>query len=237
MKAMSRYKILCLLMALFGMMTQSCKKDKSSVVPLPRIEFTVSSADTLVFEHSGTKDFEVSVSSVHQKDFVASFSDINAAFTLTEREQLISSNTARNFSFTFNQFGVQPGVYPSKLSVSVANENAESFEKNVMLVYRPNCAYEFRDYKNGEITYQINGILQNKTLTCSYNTSGKLSITGLTPYPVVLEINCDNKTVSMQPVIHNGATKTAQGSINMQQQIELSIFNDGAPDAVAVIKP
>ncbi len=207
----------------------ACKKDEQ-----PEQEptgFTFSAADSLVFEHTGTLSYAVAVQSASGKEFISSFSGLGASFSDGGTTLTIPSNQSRTFDVYFNQVGADPGTYPCTLSVAVPNENNALKTKIVQMVYRPNCGYEFRNYTFGEITYQINGILENRAITCQYNIDGQLEVEGLVPFQINLNFNCANSTVSMDPVLHLGNVVTCTGTIE-GSEVALQFFNDGVLNAI-----
>ena len=162
----------------------SCKKDEQ---PEPEpTAFTYTAADSLIFEHTGTLPYAVAVQSTSGKEFISSFSGLGASFLDGGTTLTIPSNQSRSFDIYFNQVGANPGVYPCTLSVAVPNENNALKTKIVQMVYRPNCGYPFRNYTFGEITYQINGILENRAISCEYNIDGQLEVVGLVPFQINL---------------------------------------------------
>lgn len=220
--------VLSISLLLLGM--QSCTKESE---PAPTTEFSFTAPDTVIFEHSGTKTLEVSVQSNSAMDFVANLSCDNSSFQYGG-EIVIASNQSGTFNIQFNQFGVAPASYDCNLTVSVANENDLPQSKNIQLRYAPNCGYDFKNHQNGQITYQINGNPQNRSVDCSYNNEGQLEVVGLTTYPVVLNLNCSTGTVTMDPITNIGSYMTADGTIQ-GSVIHLNFYSDGAPHAVAQI--
>jgi hypothetical protein len=211
----------------------ACDKDEQ---PQPEpTAFTYTAADSLVFEHSGTLPYAVSVQSASGKTFISSFSGLFDSFYNGGTTLNIPSNESESFNITFNQFGVTPGAYPCTLTVAVPNENNAVKTKMVQMVYRPNCAYAFRNYTIAEITYAINGILENRAITCAYTATGQLEVAGLTPFTFLLNFDCANLTVSMEPLIHLGNVVTCTGTIE-GSEIMLQFFNDGAFNASGKIK-
>jgi hypothetical protein len=190
-----------------------------------------------LFEYSGSKQLAVAVQNSQNKEFGASLSGLNSSFYDGGQQLVIPSNQERYFDINFNQTNAIPGSYPCQLTVSVFNVNNYIPQtKDIKLIYAPNCAYNYRNYINGEITYQINGILTNKTINCSYNNQGQLVIDNLTTFPVVLNFDCQNQTVTMQSLTHLGFFVTGDGYV-LGQNIILNIYDDGVLNAVARIKP
>lgn len=206
----------------------ACKKDEQQ--EQEPTAFTFTAADSLIFDHTGTLPYAVAVQSASGKEFISSFSGLGASFLDGGTTLTIPSNQSRSFDIYFNQVGADPGIYPCTLTVAVPNENNALKTKIVQMVYRPNCGYPFRNYTFGEITYQINGILENRAINCSYNIDGQLEVEGLVPFQINLNFNCANATVSMDPVLHLGNVVTCTGSIE-GSEVALQFFNDGVLNA------
>jgi len=120
--------------------------------------------------------------------------------------------------------------------VSVPGENNAIRTKNISLIYRPNCLYNFRNHIYGQITFVSSGNLLNKTISCSYNLDGQLVVSGLTVYDVVLNADCTNQTVTMVPLVNNGFYMTGTGQI-VGNDIVLQIFSNGNLHSNSRIKP
>jgi hypothetical protein len=212
----------------------SCNKDDGSEEPKPT-EFTYTASDSLIFEHSGSLPYAVAVQSSSGKGFISSFSGMFDSFSNGGTTLSIPSNESRSFNISFNQFGVNPGVYPCTLSVAVPNENNALKTKIVQMVYRPNCGYAFRNYTIGQITFISNGTLLTKNITCAYNSLGQLVVSGLTTFDVVLNFNCENNTVIMEPEVINGFLTTGNGQIE-GTEIALQMYSDGVLHSNSRIK-
>ncbi|MCB0820771.1 MAG: hypothetical protein KDC13_09115 [Bacteroidetes bacterium] len=219
-------KLKLLLPAFFAfILISSCKKDETD--PPEATQFSFSIPDSLVFEHSDTKSVTVSVQSESGKSFISTFETIPPqAFGYFDGEVTIAANQSGVLELEFYQTFAMPGVYTGTVRVAVPNENNAIKTKDISLIYRPNCMYDFRNHVYGQITYVSNGQLQNKTITCSYDTQGRLVVAGLTPYDVVLNADCANQTVSMVPLVNNGFYMTGSGQIE-GNEIALQIFSDG----------
>jgi hypothetical protein len=213
----------------------SCNKDKDEPNDSP-INLSFKVQDSLIFEHSGKKNLNIEVSSNSNKTFMARIENANNAFKISTNPINIPSNENRFFEIEFKQKDVVPNAYACNLSVTIPNENFVPKTKTIYFVFNPNCAYNFRNHKNGEITFQINGLQQNKAITCSYNESGQLVVKNLTTYDVVLNFNCENNQVEMQPLTNIGSYMTANGSVS-GNEINLQMFSDGNLHAIAKIKP
>lgn len=230
MKKLLVYLFSVIIIAPFG----SCKKkdnDSSEAT-----DYTYEAFDSLIFEHTGQLDYSVKINTTSNKECFASLSEVNGAFSLINNDVIIPPNESRNIVVKFNQYNVLPNLYPCKLNVTVPNENNSSKSKTLWLIYRPNCAYNFRNYINGNITYIINGILTNKTISCNYNNEGQLEVIGLTPFTITLNFNCDSNTVSMKQLTYLGYLVTGSGTIS-SNQIHLQFFDDGVLNSEANIKP
>ncbi len=203
----------------------SCKKDETD--PPKPTQFSFSIPDSLVFEHSETKPLPVSVQSESSKTFYATFESLppdGFGYFLDPIE--IEANQTGNLNLDFYQTQVVPGTYIADVRVSLPNENNAIQNKEIKLVYRPNCMYDFREHVYGQITFVSNGNPLNKTISCNYNLEGQLEISGLTTYDVVLNADCDNQTVTMVPLINNGFYMTGEGQIE-GNEIALQIYSDG----------
>ena len=221
MKNSILYTLFCLSILAFS----SCKEEEEEDPILPT-EFSFTSNDSLIFETSGTLPYAVSVQCASAKEFGASFQNVTGGFYFGNQSLTIPSNESRNFNVQFNQTFATPGVYTADLSVSIFNENNTPKTKTVCFVYRPNCAYNFRNHNIGQITFVSNGILLNKNITCAYNTSGQLVVSGLTTFDVVLNFDCDNNTVTMESLVNNGFLTTGSGQIE-GNEIVLQMYSDG----------
>lgn len=221
-------------LALSVLLVSSCNKDDETETPTPT-EFTYTANDSLIFEHSGTLPYAVAVQSNSGKGFISSISGLFDSFSNGGTTLSIPSNESRSFNISFYQTGVTPGVYPCSLTVAVPNENNAIKTKVIQMVYRPNCGYAFRNYTIGQITYISNGELLNKNITCAYNTSGQLVVSGLTTFDVVLNFNCENSTVTMDPEVINGFLTTGSGQIE-GTEIALQMYSDGVLHSNSRIK-
>ncbi len=215
-----------------ALLLTACQKEGEEVSESP---FTISSGDSLVFEHSGTKPFAVSTTAGAGKLLGIRLETLPVGFSVLESELSVEANSTRNFTIQFNQFDMNPGVYSASLRGSIYNENSTPKSKQVYLVYRPNCAFEYRNFTYGRITYVINGIPNNESIQCSYTTEGKLLVEGLTPYDMILDFDCSTGAVTMQPLIHLGNYVTATGSV-VGGEILLNFYNEGNLTANALLR-
>jgi hypothetical protein len=215
-----------------AMFTTACKDDAVEVQETP---FSVVSADSVVFAHSGVQSLQVQVNSTAGKLLGARLEPIPSGFTVSDLELQIEANSSRDFSIQFNQLNASPGIYNTTLTTSIYNENSTPKSKQIYLVYRPECEYDFRNYTYGRLTYISSGNPVNKVLVCSYTTEGKLLVTGLTSYDVLLDVDCVTSAVSMQPVIHLSSYMTATGSV-VNGEILLNIYSEGTLHATALIR-
>jgi hypothetical protein len=221
MKNSILYTLTCI--SLLAISSFRCKDEDDPILPT---EFSFSSNDSLVFETSGTLPFPVGVQCASAKEFGASFQSLTGSFDVGNQSLTIPSNESRNFNVQFDQTFATPGVYPANLTVSIFNENNTPKSKTVYFVYRPNCAYNFRNHNIGQITFESNGILLYKNITCAYNTTGQLVVSGLTTFDVVLNFDCDNNTVTMESLINNGFLTEGSGQIE-GNEIVLQMFSNG----------
>lgn len=226
-----------LVLSIFALVViASCKKEDDPNQPEPT-QFSFSVPDSVIFEHSQTQSIPVTVSSESAKTFYATFEELPpSAFGYFVDATPIEANQTGNLELDFYQSFATPGIYPAVVRVSLPNENNAIQYKDISLVYRPNCMYAFRDHVYGQITFVSNGQLQNKTIDCSYNTSGQLEVSGLTTYDVVLNANCEDQTVTMVPLINNGFYMTGSGQI-IGDEIALQIYSDGVLHSNTRIKP
>ena len=216
----------------FALLFSTCKKEAEEVTESP---FTISSGDSLVFEHTGSQAFAVSATAAAGKLLGIRLESLPNGFSVAESELSVEANSTRNFTVQFNQFDIDPGVYSASLRGSIYNENSTPKSKQVYFVYRPTCAYECRNFTYGRITYVINGIPDNRSVQCAYTTDGRLEVEGLTPYTFYLDFNCGASTVTMQPLIHLGNYITASGTV-VNGEILLEIYNEGNLTANAMIR-
>jgi hypothetical protein len=204
----------------------SCKKDETE--PPKATQFSFNIPDSLVFEHSDTKPIPVSVQSESAKTFYATFESLPpSGFGYFQNPIQIQANQTGNLNLDFYQTQVIPGLYTANIRVSLPNENNAIQNKEIKLVYRPNCMYDFRNHVYGQITFVSSGNPLNRTIDCEYDTEGRLVISGLTTYDVKLTANCENQTVTMVPLINNGFYITGLGQIE-GNEIALQIYSDGA---------
>ena len=230
MKFSKIHPVVCLFFIVFS----SCEKEED---PIPQpTEFSFTAGDSLIFETSGTLPYAVSVQCATAKEFGASLQSLTGGFDIGLQSLSIPSNESRDFNVQFNQTNATPGVYPAPLTVSIFNENNTPKTKTVYFVYRPNCAYTFKNHSIGQITFVSNGILLNKNITCAYNTSGQLVVSGLTTFDVTLNFDCENNTVTMDPFVNNGFLNTGNGQIE-GNEIALQMYSDGVLHSNSRIKP
>lgn len=211
----------------------SCKKDKSKDDAPKQVEFTFSAPESLTFEHSGTKQLPVSIQGGGGHQIVVRLKEVSSPFSAGSDVIVYGDQTAQ-MDVQFSQFNATPGAITAQVEVALLNENQASKTKSVQLVYAPNCAYGFRERTLGNITYQINGLLENKTISCEYNSQGQLVVQGLSGYTMVLDFDCPSQTVSMSSFLYQGSVMTAEGFIE-SQQVVLSIYNEGELHAMARI--
>jgi len=212
----------------------SCKK--SEVTDTPEPQFSFISADSIIFVHSGALQYSVSVQAASGKELGARLENLPTGFSVSEAEIIIPANESRSFSVNMNQIQVQPGAYPCDLNITIYNTNVSPKRKTVQLVFAPNCAYNFRNHVNGRITYASNGIAENRNINCVYTAQGQLAVSGLSPYTMIFNVDCDAQTVSMQPLTNNGFYMTANGQIN-GSEINFQLFSDGVLFANGLIRP
>lgn len=214
----------------------SCNKEDDPKQPEPT-QFSFTIPDSVVFDHSQTISIPVTVHSESDKEFFTTFETLpQYAFGYFDDEIAIPANQTVNLPLDFYQTQAEPGSYTGVVRVSIPKENNAIQTKDIKLVYRPNCLYSFRNHVYGQITFVSNGNLLNKTISCAYDTEGRLVVSGLTTYDVVMNANCDNQSVTMVPLIHNGFYMTGSGQIE-GDEISLQIFSDGDLHSNSRIKP
>lgn len=213
----------------------ACKKETDTsgeVVPV----YSFSAPDSLVFEHSSIKTLKIKVNGESNTGFAAKLNNVPAFFG-SYGELQIPSNEEREYQIEFNQFSAVPNSYPIELSVFVPNINlANTQNKTIQLIYRPNCGYSFKNYVNADITYTINGLLENKSVTCSYESDGRFKVTGLVPFEMIFTFDCGAQSFTMAPVTHLGEVKTCLGAIQGQNLV-YEIYSNGALSATGKIQP
>jgi len=212
----------------------SCKKNEVTDTQEP--QFSFSAGDSIVFIHSGSLPLSVSVQADAGKELGARLENLPTGFTVSQSEILIPANDTRSFNVGMNQIQVQPGAYPCDLIVTIYNVNVVPKRKTIQLVFAPNCAYNFRNHVNGRITYTLNGIAENRNITCVYTAQGQLAVSGLSPYTMIFNMDCEAQTVNMQPLTNNGFYMTADGQIN-GSEINFQLYSDGALFANGLIRP
>lgn len=225
-----------ILLSIFALVViASCKKEDDPKQPeVTQFAFTI--PDSLVFQHSETQLLPVTVQSESDKVFYATFEELPPnAFGYFADETPIEANQTGNLELDFYQTQAEPGTYTGKVRVSVPNENNAIQYKDIKLVYRPNCIYDFREHVYGQITFVSNGNPLNKTISCSYNLEGQLEVSGLTTYDVKLSADCENQTVTMIPLINNGFYMTGSGQIE-GNEIALQIYSDGTVHSNSIIR-
>lgn len=216
----------------FALLMSSCSSKDDDNLDLRPAVTSISGTDSIVFEHSGTGTLQVNAVSSNGASMIAVLRDLPAGFTLAQNDLALPAS----FELQFNQTNATPFRRTAQVEVAIPNVNATSLTKTVYLVYRPNCAYNYIDHSIGQITYAINGILNQNSISCSYNTEGQLEVEGLTPFTVVLNINCSTGAVNMPSTLHLGSIITATGNVN-GNAIDLTFSNDGEENAVARILP
>jgi hypothetical protein len=212
----------------------SCKKSEVTDPPEPQFSFLAS--DSIVFIHSGAITYTVSVQAEAGKELGARLQNLPTGFSVSETEIIIPANESRSFSVSLNQIQVQPGTYPCDLNVTIYNTNVAPKRKTVQLVFAPNCAYAFQNHVNGRITYASNGIAENRNINCVYTAQGQLAVSGLSPYTMIFNVDCEAQTVNMQPLTNNGFYMTANGQIN-GSEINFQLYSDGTLFANGLIRP
>jgi hypothetical protein len=211
-------------------------KDKST--PPSETEFTFTATDSLVFEHCDTLPILVTPSCALNKEFGVNMTDLASIFSTPSNSLITNSNTSASFDIRLsNTTNVVPGKYSCNIITNITNENSTPKNKSVKIIYRPNCAYNYIGYVNGNITYIINGIQVNKSITCTYTSEGYLKILNLSNAgSIELKMNCASNTATIVPKTING--NYCSGSAQLAgNQINLQIYSNGTLNANAVIMP
>ena len=141
MKNILNYFAISLLLAIVS----SCKKEEDPHQPAATV-FSFSCLYSFVFEHSGTKSLAVSVQSESNKEFFATFETVPSNFGYFESPVSIAGNQSGALNIDFYQTLSSPGAYSAIVMVSTPGENNAIRTKNISLVYRPNCLYNFRSH-------------------------------------------------------------------------------------------
>jgi hypothetical protein len=133
--------------------------------------------------------------------------------------------------------GLKPGVHRGKILVQqLGNKEALVLNKEVYLKVTPTCDYDYRDYKNGSITY--NGMSpEARNITCSYELDNTLAITNLFGgRTIYVDVLCNQSNAVMIPFTEKNKTYTATGTIN-GTSIVFELFSDGLKYATMEINP
>lgn len=231
------YSSIALFLGLF--IISSCGKSKNEEPA--KTDFTINTPDTLVFDNWKTLILPITIS--HLSGPVAGeFSNSlqvldNVTMFPKTSDLIIPINDSRNLEIGYTGPNMVPGIYTSELATTQLNiNNPISKKKKIYLVSRPNCAFNFANHINGNITYNINGIKVNKSINCNYEIDNSLRVTNLRTFPIFLNMNCSAGTVSVKPVTNNGNLYAGSGTIN-GNKINLTLTSNGVQDAVAEIFP
>lgn len=193
-------------------------------------------ADTLYLAHDTTFTFQVQAVASDQLELIAKISSLPTSLKVDHTDAIFMPNDYGRFELKFDQFDVRPDVYFFDLLLSYTNINFEAIQKRVYVVYDPTCAYEYRAYVNGSITYNINQELVNKTIWCNYSSEGNLLVNNLTPYPMEWVIDCTNQTFTMKPITYQGIYKTLTGKI-IGNELHYTLLDNGIESATGVVRP
>lgn len=214
----------------------SCK-DKAEPTPT-ETSFTLSASDSIVFEHADTLNIQSSSVCAVDKEFAFTISNLSTIFTPESSSIITRSNATANFVIRFRNIqSYSAGTYPCVVASSITNENSTPQNKTVKVIYRPNCAYNYKNYVNGKIQYTINGIFTNKSITCSYTDEGYLKIENLSNAgSIELKMDCLNNIASVVPKTINGHYYTGDAQLSGSQW-NIQLYSDGTLNANAAILP
>jgi hypothetical protein len=226
--------------ALLLLACASCK-DKEVIVDTT-INYTVQ--DSVVFTEGKTVSVPISVTNTTDPNlkYVANFyPGSNASkFVFSQNSVVINANSTSSIDVKYSLFDLNkaPTTVQVPFEITKANVNFVPIKRNINFVYRPNCAHTYNGYKNGQITYVINGILLYKSITCNYNEDGNLEVAGLTNNgeDYILIFNCSANSISLKPHTVNGNYYTGNGYVH-NGIITLNIFSNGTNFATASLLP
>lgn len=224
---------LTLLLVTIGLM--NCKKSTTEPTPTKKA-FTVQCADTLYFDNHESIVMPVSITST-SGDFQVNIQDISSGdFVMIKNDVTIPAKESRDLEINFAPLNLQPGTHTCRLRSVDYNDGTNVQYKTIYLVVRPTCAYDFRNFTNGKITYYINGTPNYVSVTCKYDSDNTLRITNLSPWIMNLVMDCSNQTCSIKPVTVNGWLKGGTGTFT-SSKIQFSISDNGTNIADCEIIP
>jgi hypothetical protein len=235
-KNASTYRIIASAVLVAATLVTSCKEDTGTSPA--ETAFTLQASDSIVFEHADTLNIQASSTCAIDKEFAFTLSNLSTIFTPEQSSIISRSNLKANFGIRFKNIqSYTAGTFPCVVTGNVTNENSTPQSKTVKVIYRPNCAYNYRKHVNGTITYTINGILLNRSITCSYTDEGYLKIENLSNAgSFELKFDCSNNNATIVPKTVNGhyLSGTAQITGN---NIAIQMYSDGNLNATMEVKP
>ncbi len=213
----------------------NCKKSTSEPIPTKKT-FSVQCADTLVFDNNKSMVIPVSVTST-SGDFQINIEDISDGnFTMIKNNMTCPANESRSLEINYSPINLQPGVYTCRLRTSDNSDGTNYSYKTIYLVVRPTCAYNFRNFINGKITWYINGTPVYQNIQCKYDTDNSLKITNLSTWIINLNMDCATQTCTVKPVTVGSWLKGGSGTFT-DTKISFSISDNGINVADAEIIP
>lgn len=226
-----------LLLICFFTFAFSCKKeDKPNNSNNNNPTLKIIAADTFFVTNDTTFALDVRGEGSEQTDLHAVIGTMPNHLSTMDMHTTFAHDAFARFNIHFNQFDATPGIMYFDIMLSYANINFEAIEKRIYLVYQPKCGYQYKDYVNGSITYTINQELQQKTIWCSYATSGNLLVENLTPYTMEWIFDCSNQSFTMKPQTYMGIYKTLKGT-KVGDELRYTLYDNDVISATGVIRP
>jgi len=231
MKQLRTISILLLLTVLLS----DCKKKGGSDTTVKKT-FSFQCSDTLVFDNVKSILLPVTVSS-SSGNFDLSLQNISDGnFNMIKNNVNCPANESRSLEIKYVPISVEPGIHTCQLRVVDMDDGSNVMYKTIYLVIRPACAFNFRNFINGKITYYINGIATYKSIACQYEIDNSLRVTNLSTWNINLNLDCINQTCTIKPVTVNGYLKGGTGTFT-DTKISFTISDNGTAIADAEIYP
>lgn len=231
-----------LLALVFVILATGCNKKKTGETTDPNyVDFSVAVQDTLLFDNLKELTLPVSVqriSGASTGDCKLTFETIdNPNFSVSANDLSCPINDSRSFTVRYN-VSLVPGIYRATITVTQFNvNNPKVVTKTVYLKVSPDCEYDYRNSKNGIITYISNGNPTNKSITCSYYSDNTLEVKNLANNRTLyLNLDCATSQVSMAPYTSGSFLYTGNGTV-VGNQINFNLYSDGALFATMDIMP
>lgn len=221
----------------------SCKKKDDNQTVDTKVDFSITCADTLFFDNV-SQDEGLSVNVVRNGgatsgDVALNLSNFsNSEFYASANDIICPIDESRSLNVHFTSSNLAAGIHTCKLTATQANYSGSSNTKTktIYLKVQPTCAFSFKDFINGNITYNINGIKNNYSVDCKYELDNTLSITGLTPYKLTLKLNCNDNTFTVKQLTYNGWLIGGSGTYT-NSKISGILTNNGVNNASFEIIP